>query len=902
MLAHPADYPKNRKSSRKGACPSSVLSVHRSRIALSGGLYATGLSGLSHRVLDNRTIRPLFLLHTLESRTEDRGESWGRDRTIHVAIDYLVDDGSANVLTDECGDGGAASSAVRDIVVFRVLVDQSRERGNLMTYGTVFGGLFLRDSVRRAGLALLMIASVAGIGSMVSRVGSMVSRIGSMVSRVGSMASRTGSMASRTGSAGRLLTDRPGALAGWSPRIRDEPAGEMSNPPKLPEMPPEVIIVGVDVGLTYTVPGGVVIGVAFSTTDMKEPHVINSWPGTSDIANKVPTAVCYRAGIKGIVSWGFGCPSPDNLGRGMEVKDCFKLYLDPNVLNNTFREHHEYAVGRPEDVRMWFTDFLTVLYNHTAEFIRKYLGLGDWDSSSVEYIFSVPTTWKDLAVVENFRTIVSDAGFGKSKRHSVAIELTEAEAAAVYTARSPKHQRPVSVSSGDPESAGGPFAEEPRVQEGHTLLVCDSGGGTTDISVLKVVSVKNFEEGKGEKVDIAELEQLDVVDGKAIGSVEIDQAFEAEVERRLNFIRSEGEPRQSLEFAARKMAKTRFQPIKTTFGEGRGNLDVIRIQVPGLPKDFRHVEADIENGRMIFTQDHIRKMFDAQITRIFDVIDTQLGRLQRNKSLEQVSHFVLSGGLCSSQYVQDCISRRYGPDGRGAEVLVSLDPQLAVCKGLVIDRVHRLKHGVSILSTRCCRASYGILFNELYDRRKHSKQRMPPRKGPTDRKEYAVDQIWWLILQGQTIKRDEAIGKRFYRIAENPNMVWKDTIAISRAPPERLPPSIYEGDAQKVCEITSDLSERVLISGMDGVKKKKQKVLGVGIGKDYWKIPHEVLVYVGSADLRFEIKFAGDVIGKKNEIPVKFMYTNEVRGQECVGEGKGDEDLDHEWHHGLVAG
>jgi hypothetical protein len=152
--------------------------------------------------------------------------------------------------------------------------------------------------------------------------------------------------------------------------------------------------------------------------------------------------------------------------------------------------------------------------------------------------------------------------------------------------------------------------------------------------------------------------------------------------------------------------------------------------------------------------------------------------------------------------------------------------------------------------------------------------------GPTDRKDYAVDKIWWIILQGQAIKRDVPIVQRFYRIAENPKMVWKDTIATSRAPPDRLPPSIYEGDAQKVCEITSDLSPCALVPGVNGVKKKKQKVYGLRIGKEYWKIPHEVSAYVGpTAGLRIEVRFAGNLIGERDEVPVQWMYMREARGQ-----------------------
>jgi hypothetical protein len=58
-----------------------------------------------------------------------------------------------------------------------------------------------------------------------------------------------------------------------------------------------------------------------------------------------------------------------------------------------------------------------------------------WSNAKIEFIFSVPTTWKPHPTVERFRAITERAGFGKFPNHVSSIGLTEAEAAAVYMAR-----------------------------------------------------------------------------------------------------------------------------------------------------------------------------------------------------------------------------------------------------------------------------------------------------------------------------------------------------------------------------------------------------------------------------------------------------------------------------------
>jgi molecular chaperone DnaK (HSP70) len=104
--------------------------------------------------------------------------------------------------------------------------------------------------------------------------------------------------------------------------------------------------------------------------------------------------------------------------------------------------------------------------------------------------------------VENFKGIVRLAGFGSHATHSVIIELTEAEAAAVHVS-----------------------TEAPGIfNESDILLVCDAGGGTTDLSVLRVTNTAN---------QTIIMQQLDVVFSETIGLAAIDYEFEKLVKHRL---------------------------------------------------------------------------------------------------------------------------------------------------------------------------------------------------------------------------------------------------------------------------------------------------------------------------------------------------------------------------------
>ena len=296
--------------------------------------------------------------------------------------------------------------------------------------------------------------------------------------------------------------------------------------------------------------------------------------------------------------------------------------------------------------------------------------------------------------------------------------LTEAEAAAVHTAR----------------SMPGIF------KENEVLLVCDVGGGTTDLSVFRV---KNTICGS------LSLEQLDVVFGATIGAAQLDTLFEnAALERLQNADHTNPMGLADLNAAAWEMRISKeYQNAKCDYGseESLADTETFAVRVPRLDPNYTNQQYGISGGDMYFRREDLKVFFDVQISKLFDMMDKQLFRLQQKHPNEEVAHLVLSGGLGNSAYVQSCLRSRYTygntshSNARSIQIRVAPDPQLVVCKGNVADRVQKLKSGHSVLGWRCCRASYGTKCKILYDPNNLQHIGLRTEIDLLDRKTYVVD-------------------------------------------------------------------------------------------------------------------------------------------------------------------
>ncbi|KAH6966573.1 hypothetical protein EDB82DRAFT_548480 [Fusarium venenatum] len=224
------------------------------------------------------------------------------------------------------------------------------------------------------------------------------------------------------------------------------------------------LVVSVDLGTTFT-------GVAWMRHGIPI-QIVNDWPGSDDRGDrKVPTATVYNADGS-ISSWGFMCADDDH-DSSKTRREFFKIFLDPDTLEAAQQQGLTNVPRSTGEARQFVTDYLKLVYAHVKDSIEIRMGIkhvGGWGILSVLFLFSAPTTWTSIAVVNAFKGAIHDAGFGtEGSRHSALVDLTESEAAAVATLKT----------------------GAVNLQANSIFLTVDAGGGTTDLALMRVEST-NF--------------------------------------------------------------------------------------------------------------------------------------------------------------------------------------------------------------------------------------------------------------------------------------------------------------------------------------------------------------------------------------------------------------------------
>ncbi|TKA45488.1 hypothetical protein B0A54_04027 [Friedmanniomyces endolithicus] len=412
-----------------------------------------------------------------------------------------------------------------------------------------------------------------------------------------------------------------------------------------------------------------------TSPDWSNPHTINRWPGHHGIekADKVATRVGYSKTRDEVKNWGFESVFGDDQTT---VREQFKLTLDP--------EYQDDRGSTWEEARQWYFDYLTCLHREIEKFFDT--SIPRWRSMRVEYSFSTPTTWKNPAMIAGIEKLIKSAGFTDTAQQTVRMALTEAEAAAID-------------------------ASTTKYREGDIFLICDSGGGTTDVNLLRVKSM-------GQKI---ELEPLDHVEGVPIGSCLIDYQMAQHIVERLELIQEHLEG--DLYYLAEDMLVNKFQTIKHSFP--KPVVDQVHLEVKGLAGSQTYPEAGIKNSRMAIDRSTITEIFDAQVSQIFELIDERFLALEAEFPQEQISYIILSGGLGSSPYLYEKIKKRYeinfgfrSKNSASVRIMKVLEPYLAVVRGLVRERTQQLGvkggAGQEVFGTRQLAAvQYRLTANDM---------------------------------------------------------------------------------------------------------------------------------------------------------------------------------------------
>ncbi|KAK6614530.1 hsp70 family chaperone [Botrytis cinerea] len=557
------------------------------------------------------------------------------------------------------------------------------------------------------------------------------------------------------------------------------------------EMPD--IIVGVDFGMTYT-------GVAYSTRRMLQPKFIQRWPEQTHDLRKVPSIIHYDAENSHKPEWGFSCQHSE------DKKEWFKRYLDLEVLRREKRSSPNETHPTYEQVKKWYTDYMKCLYTYISQILQMKMGI--WDNKRVEFLFSTPTTFQSQGITTTLRELLLNAGFGKSGNHTVIFSLTEPQASAVDAVK----DSAISVATGD------------------VIVVCDAGGATTDVAVMEYRSISRSE--------IPELRELVSVEGINVG-------FGGTSTRAHDFHE---------DTAWSMMHLDGFQQWKHNFGYETDGVPVFKIPVPGISKYESHVDAGIECGKMCFTQNEFMSLFDPQVDEIITLIQSQLDALDAAypyKRAASIKYIILSGGLGSSPYllrrIRSKFSNNMDPTASSIEVLLSDEPQLSVCRGLVLDRLQKIKENRHVLAGRVCSKSYGVITGEIM-----------------------VDkQIQWLIKKGQLIDPDVPIFYPFLRHLDEKSKInplrWMEMITISDSdcPPSRLD--------HADCKVLSKVTSTFTLMDIDNFDIKKKWRPWYKISKEKIRVANlKLAVVIYPSDIQFQLWLNGQQYMDPNSTKVEW--------------------------------
>jgi len=292
---------------------------------------------------------------------------------------------------------------------------------------------------------------------------------------------------------------------------------------------------------------------------MPQPRVIQKWPGKlHETSRKVPSILHYPP-LGDNPEWGFPCQYSEL------KKEWFKRYLDPEFLDQLRAAEPDADLPSAIEVRKWYKDYMRCLYLYISRLLQDQMG--SWESTRVEFLFSLPTTFRSQAISTSLRELLVQAGFSR-EHHTIEFGLTEPQASAVDAAKD----------------------SSKTFESGEIMLVCDAGGATTDFALLEQISPQD---------ERPKLQELATIPGVDVGSTNIDIAFEELVDSRLQA----GGVAVAENTAWTMMHSPEFQEWKCSFGDP-SNDEVPRflVSVPQLDESVWNREAGIERGKMAFSQ------------------------------------------------------------------------------------------------------------------------------------------------------------------------------------------------------------------------------------------------------------------------------------------------------------
>ncbi|EGP82386.1 uncharacterized protein MYCGRDRAFT_97567 [Zymoseptoria tritici IPO323] len=423
------------------------------------------------------------------------------------------------------------------------------------------------------------------------------------------------------------------------------------------------LIIGVDFGTTAT-------GISWVSTAgahvkvLDDVHCIMNWPGGNNSC-KTPSRLAYANNNESINANAFGF----EVKSYMESFAWMKLLLDPEQATkfddpSLTKSEGDGVLKRPINktpVELC-ADYLTEVIQHAYAYLSRTITAEVLEATPIDFWFTVPAVWSDKAKADTLRAARYAAKQAKLRWHpdSQLFLIREPEAAAVATV-----------------SALTQGGSQQHIKVGDSILICDCGGGTVDITTYVIDSI----------TPKLAFKELLVGTGGKCGSTYIDRQFLEWMEDMF------GPHFTSLPPAKRGPASALMKSFETAKLDFGMSTDI---------KKYYEVDCFMEEAHKSHWYDDsecgdLKSMFDPVVDKIIALLQSQLDA-ERRQAGQTV---FLVGGFGESAYLNAVLHKC----------------QSAIVRGAALSGLHNIQP-----TSRRSRLHYGWSCSEAFDPMRHDER------------------------------------------------------------------------------------------------------------------------------------------------------------------------------------
>lgn len=513
---------------------------------------------------------------------------------------------------------------------------------------------------------------------------------------------------------------------------------------RMPLNPRRMVVVGLDFGTTYS---------GFSFALISEPYKINSffeYPNSSNLYPKTPTVSYYKK-VPGhedqwrLNSWGF-------TARSEYTRDMAKLTKEQRRRKHSGAQNDNAPL--PE-VGRYITKFKLYLANERmarvplpslpagltnerviTDYLREmgalilktlrgqYRNL-DLTNDLIQWCITVPSIWDNVA-----KSVMKDcmvrAGLVSGTDDSHLSIVLEPEAAFFHCYQH-LHESAITVND--------------------KILIADIGGGTSDIVVEQVVAIGQSS---------YQVKEVTFSSGGLCGSIYVDQSFIKFMIQSIPCLDGALDQQPSLYASLLK----EWDEAKASFGDltrSNRSTDIsLHYELLNMMKPYASMDNDVaralNDGLYEIRYDQMKSIFDPIINQNLTLISDKL------REVQGVTVIAVVGGLAKSEYLIQCIKRRFSSEVR--HIIVPGNPVSAISLGAVmsalnpdtiISRVSKKTYGVECVEE----FKYGVdredhlqVINNL--RRCRNRFHIYVRKGDVVNVDQCISKTYYPARSGQT--------------------------------------------------------------------------------------------------------------------------------------------------------